>query len=152
MTDEIIGYTIDRRFEAPRQLVWEMFTMPEHFAYWWGGPSVEVPLDSLTMDVRPGGSWKATMIGPGREWTLDWAGEYLEVDEPRLLVMTLTDDPTDPARDFFRIELLDDGDGTLMHFAQGGGNLTPEQYELTRQGTSGFLDAIAERLAQLGAR
>lgn len=146
-TDE--GYTIERHFDAPRELVWQMWTKPEHFSYWWGGTSVLVPLDSIEMDVRVGGKWKATMVGPDAAWTIDWTGEYLEVDEPTRLVMTLTDVVGDTAREGFTIDFSDEEGGTHMTLTQSGGHLSAEQYEATRQGTDGFMDALAQRLAEV---
>lgn len=53
---------IARDFRAPRELVWEAMTDPSHVANWWGPRGFTTVTD--TMDVRPGGVWKHTMIGP----------------------------------------------------------------------------------------
>jgi len=74
------GFTIERTFDAPRDLVWKALTEPAQFAVWFGGDHAEVPVDSVSMDVRPGGTWAAHMIAGGAE--MDWKGEYVEVDEP----------------------------------------------------------------------
>lgn len=140
-----LGYDIERTFDAPRELVWKMWTEPEHFSYWWGGGAVDVPLDSITLDARPGGDWRATMIGEG--WSIKWVGEFREVDVPNRLVIAFTDDASNDARDTFTVVLSDEGDGTHMLLQQRGGNLTAEQYEQAREGTAGFMDAMAERLA-----
>lgn len=145
MTD--LGYDIERTFDAPRDLVWKMWTDPQHFSYWWGGTAVDVPLESITFDVRPGGVWKAQMVGEG--WSIDWVGEFWEVDEPEKLVIAFTDDASNPARDTFTVVLTEHGDGTHMLLQQRGGNLTAEQYEQAREGTASFMDAMAERLAEV---
>ena len=45
-------------------------------------PECEVPLTSVAMDVRPGGTWRLTMFaGPGRH-EIHWKGEYREVASP----------------------------------------------------------------------
>lgn len=142
-TDE--GYHIERTFDAPRELVWKMWTEPEHFSFWWGGTTVDVPVEKTRFDVRPGGEWKTTMVGEG--WSVDWAGEFREVDEPNRLVIAFTDEPANPARDTFTVTLTDLGGTTHMLLQQRGGNLTAEQYEQARQGTASFMDAMAERLA-----
>ena len=65
MTDD--GFAITRIFEAPRERVWSEWTEPDRFADWFGGPDGEVPLSTVSMDVRVGGVWKATMYcGPDR--------------------------------------------------------------------------------------
>ena len=143
MTD--LGYDIERTFDAPRDLVWKMWTEPEHFSYWWGGTAVDVPLDQTSFDVRPGGEWKTAMVGEG--WSVSWVGEFREVDEPNRLVIAFTDDPSNPARDTFIVTLTEQGAQTHMLLQQRGGNLTAEQYEQAREGTATFMDALAERLA-----
>jgi uncharacterized protein YndB with AHSA1/START domain len=56
------GITVTRVFDAPRERVWKEWTDPERFADWFGGKESEVPLSSVSMDVRPGGSWRLTMF------------------------------------------------------------------------------------------
>jgi uncharacterized protein YndB with AHSA1/START domain len=89
-TDEP-GIAVTRVFDAPRERVWKEWTEPECFADWFGGSEAEVPLSSISMDVRPGGRWRATMLsGPSRT-EIRWKGEYREVVEPERLVFTLSD-------------------------------------------------------------
>ena len=142
------GITITRVFDASRERVWRERTEPEAFADWFGAPTGEVPLTSVAMDVRPGGTWRLTMFaGPGRH-EIHWKGEYVEVSPPERLVLTITDQPGEDARtELVTVVLSDLGDGrTEMHFEQRG-SLPPEMYERTRAGWGGFLDRVAERLA-----
>jgi uncharacterized protein YndB with AHSA1/START domain len=140
------GFVVTRVFDAPRESVWREWTSPEAFADWFGGPDSEVPLDSVAMDVRPGGAWRATMYaGPDRR-EIRWKGEYREVDEPERLVFTLSDREGD-AYELVTVVLRDLGDGrTEMQFEQRGG-MRPEDYERAKAGWGGFFDRIAERLA-----
>ena len=48
------GIAITRVFDAPRERVWQEWTEPERFADWFGGAEAEVPLSTISMDVRPG--------------------------------------------------------------------------------------------------
>ena len=48
------GIEITRVFDAPRERVWQEWTEPERFADWFGGPESEVPLATVSMDVRRG--------------------------------------------------------------------------------------------------
>jgi uncharacterized protein YndB with AHSA1/START domain len=141
------GFAITRVFDAPRERVWKEWTEPHRFADWFGGPESEIPLSSVSMDVRPGGTWRATMFsGPGRRES-HWIGEYLEVAEPDRLVFTVSDRPGEPAHELVTVVLTDLGDGrTEMLFEQRGA-MTPEQYERTKEGWGTFFDRIAERLA-----
>jgi len=89
------GINIRRVFDAPPERVWAEWTTPDAFADWFGGPNSEVPLESVSMDVRPGGAWRLTMFAePGRR-QINWKGEYKEVDEPERLVFTVSDQPHD---------------------------------------------------------
>jgi uncharacterized protein YndB with AHSA1/START domain len=139
------GITMTRIFEAPREEVWKEWTEPERFADWYGGHAAEIPLETVTMDVRVGGGWRATMLYSGSE--IHWKGEYQEVVEPERLVFTVSDQPGDDKWELVTVVLTDLGDGrTEMHLEQRG-HMTPEQYERAGQGWSGFFDVIAERLA-----
>jgi uncharacterized protein YndB with AHSA1/START domain len=78
------GYemTIERLFEAPRELVFDCFTDPKHLAAWWGplGSSNEIK----ALDVRPGGQISLRMMGPSFDHVM--GGEYVEIERPRRLV------------------------------------------------------------------
>jgi uncharacterized protein YndB with AHSA1/START domain len=140
------GFTVTRVFDASREHVWREWTDPEAFADWFGGPQFEVPLSSVSMDVRPGGAWRATMFaGPGRR-EIQWKGEYLEVVAPERLVLTMSDQPGDDRFELVTVVLTDLGDDrTEMHLEQRG-RMSPEQYDRAKAGWAGFFDRMAERL------
>jgi uncharacterized protein YndB with AHSA1/START domain len=138
---------ITRVFEAPRERLWREWTEPEAFADWYGGEQGEIPLDTVSMDVRPGGTWRLTMHAGGRE--IEWEGEYVEVSEPERLAFTVTDQPGNPERDLVTVDLTELGDDrTEMRMTQSGGHMPPEAYERAKQGWGGFFDRMDERLKQ----
>jgi uncharacterized protein YndB with AHSA1/START domain len=51
-----------RVFDAPRALVWKVWTEPEHAPHWWGPAGFRTTTQQ--MEVRPGGQWRYTMHGP----------------------------------------------------------------------------------------
>lgn len=53
---------ITRILEAPRELVWEAWTNPEHIVNWWGPDHFITTIEK--MDFRVGGVWLHKMIGP----------------------------------------------------------------------------------------
>ena len=55
-------FVISRTFDAPRDLVWKVFTEPEHMKQWWGPKGVTVIKSE--MDLRPGGSYHYAMRTP----------------------------------------------------------------------------------------
>ena len=144
---DLLGITITRVFDASRERVWKEWTEPERFADWFGGPTSEVPLSTVSMDVRPGGFWRLTMFAePGRR-EIHWKGEYREVDEPERLVFTVSNRAGDDVYELVTVVFTDLGDGrTEMHFEQRG-RMTAKQYERAGEGWSSFFDRIAERLA-----
>jgi uncharacterized protein YndB with AHSA1/START domain len=142
------GFATTRLFAASRERVWREWTEPECFADWFGGEQCEVPLWSVAMDVRPGGSWRATMFcGPNRR-EIRWKGEYHEVAAPERLVFTITDQPGGVQYELVTVVLTDLGGGqTEMHFQQRG-HQSPDEYDRAKQGWGGFFARIDERLAQ----
>ena len=141
------GMSITRVFDAPRGRVWREWTEPAAFADWFGGPESEVPISSVSMDVRAGGKWRATMFASPGQREIQWKGEYREVVEPERLVFTVSDQPGEDSYELVSVVLTELGDGrTEMRFEQRG-SLPPETYERAREGWASFFDRIAERLA-----
>jgi uncharacterized protein YndB with AHSA1/START domain len=74
-----------RVFDAPRALVWEACTNPEHVRKWYGTGCMEVV--SCEIDLRVGGRFRYVLLGPdGNEYA--FSGEYREVDPPSRVVNT----------------------------------------------------------------
>ena len=140
------GIAITRIFDASRERVWAEWTEPEPFADWFGGGDAEIPLSTVAMDVRPGGSWRATMFAGAERLEIRWKGEYREVVEPERLVFTISDQPDDEAYELIVVVLTDLGDGrTEMRFQQLG-RMSAEQYKAAGSGWSMFFDRMAEHL------
>ena len=82
-SDREIGMT--RVFDAPRELVYQAYTDPNHVPHWWGPRRMTTTVD--TMDVRPGGAWRFVHHDPeGNEY--GFRGEFREVVPPERLVYT----------------------------------------------------------------
>lgn len=78
-------FVITRLIDAPRALVFQVWTDPVHMAAWWGPAGFTTPV--CEADVRPGGSWRIVMRGPdGTEYPL--TGGYREIVAPERLVIT----------------------------------------------------------------
>jgi uncharacterized protein YndB with AHSA1/START domain len=72
-----------RVFDAPRDLVWQMWTNSEHIAQWWGPKGFTNTIHE--MDVRAGGVWRFIMHGPdGRDYPNKIV--YVEILKPERLV------------------------------------------------------------------
>lgn len=76
-----------RAFDAPRSLVFKVWTEPEHLVRWWGPEGFTLP--SCEMDLRPGGAFRFLMRSPeGTDHRLH--GVYREIVPPERLVFTWT--------------------------------------------------------------
>ena len=76
---------IERVFDAPRSLVFEVWTKPEHLSRWWGPNYFTLPF--CEMDFRPAGRYRYCMRSP--EGVDHWVwGEYREIVRPERIVMT----------------------------------------------------------------
>jgi uncharacterized protein YndB with AHSA1/START domain len=81
--------TMTRDLDAPRELVWKVYTQPEHIVHWmaasdWTTPSAEV-------DARSGGRLKIEMRALNETEGFFFEGIYDEVIEPELLVLAIGD-------------------------------------------------------------
>lgn len=75
---------ITRLLNAPRDLVWEVWTNPEHIKNWWGPEGFTNSIDK--MEVWPGGIWQFTMHGPdGTDFRN--VHVYVELVKPERIVL-----------------------------------------------------------------
>ena len=72
---------ITREFDAPRSLVLEAITQPEHVQQWYG--MSEDGMRVCEIDFRVGGKWHYVLAGPPGEDDISFSGEYLEIDPPK---------------------------------------------------------------------
>ena len=70
-----------RLLNAPRKLVWDVWTNPDHLREWWGPDGFS--LTNKSIDVKPGGEWHFIMHGFGRDFINQV--NYLEVAEPSII-------------------------------------------------------------------
>lgn len=75
--------TVERTFNAPRELVWKAWTEPERIAVWWAPKGWTTSVQQ--MDVRPGGLWHYCMSGPNGAQSCGKT-YYSEVTAPERLV------------------------------------------------------------------
>src|SRR5258708_3567492 len=85
ITNEEQELVLTREFEAPRELVFKVWTDPKHVAQWWGPRGFTNPVCEL--DLRPAGAILIHMRGPdGTVYPM--TGVYQEIVEPERLVVT----------------------------------------------------------------
>lgn len=145
MTDH---FTVTRKLHARRELVFQSITKPEHFAVWFGTAAVDVPQESLTMDVRPGGEFRAVMLLPDGT-SINWQGEYKSVEFPSHVAMTLSDQPgDDPGLPvLFDLEAVDGG--TMLTIRQDRAGFSDDQVAATVAGYHAFIDDMEQVLRDM---
>jgi uncharacterized protein YndB with AHSA1/START domain len=138
--------TITRVFDAPRRLVWDAWTDPRQLVEWWGARGWSTPLDTVTLELRPGGAFRLTSVDEeGAEMPIE--AVFLEVAEPERLVI---EEPADGN--------WHDGATSVITFADLGGgrtevtlrstvNTTDDMRPLAEAGMGQSLDRLAEHLA-----
>lgn len=95
---------ITRVFDAPRELVFEAWTKPEHLTRWFGPKGFS--LTTQEIDVRVGGRWRFVFQGPDGA-TYDNRMVFLEVRRPELLIFDHgSDRDDDPGK--FRVTVTFD--------------------------------------------
>jgi uncharacterized protein YndB with AHSA1/START domain len=100
---EIKTFVISRTVNAPRELVWKVWTDPDHLQKWFGPKGVTMP--NCTMDFRVGGSFFYTMRNPdGTEMSGKWI--FTEITPPERIAVTssFTDSEGNTIRPPFPIE------------------------------------------------
>jgi uncharacterized protein YndB with AHSA1/START domain len=75
-----------RLFDAPRALVFEAMTNPEHIKRWWGNLDAGYSVPVCEVDLRPGGAWRFVNRHPKGE--AEFYGVYREIKPPERLVFT----------------------------------------------------------------
>ena len=78
---------LTRLFDAPRDLLFEAMTKPEHVRRWWGILNHQYSVPICEIDLRVGGKWKYGAKGPTGDLTVFY-GEYQEIEPPSRVVFT----------------------------------------------------------------
>jgi uncharacterized protein YndB with AHSA1/START domain len=103
---------LTRLFDAPRHLVFEAMTRPEHVKRWWGqlGEGYSVPVCEI--DLRVGGRWRFVNRHPKGEAAFH--GEYQEIAPPSRLVFTEIFEEFPDVVSVVTTEFTDEGGRTRM--------------------------------------
>jgi uncharacterized protein YndB with AHSA1/START domain len=136
--------TLTRTFDAPQQLVWDAYTVPEQIAQWWGPNGMHTPLEKITVELREGGAFNLTMVDwEGREYPSEMTIRSLSpIDQ--LVYGWGQQRGLDGGE--ITVTLSDDGGKTrlVQHFV---GEVSDEMFPMMEQGTNEQLDKLAGLLA-----
>jgi len=104
--------TMTRLFDAPRALVFEAMSKPEHIARWWGrlGEGYSVPV--CEVDLRVGGKWRYVNAFPKGQCA--FYGVYKEIAPPDRIVFTEIFEPYPDSGSLVTATLTDEGAKTRL--------------------------------------
>ncbi len=136
-----------RKFEAPREIVWEAITDPELIPRWWG--FARDATEVKKMDVRRGGQWQFVTRTSGGE-VVDFHGEYRDVKAPERLVYTFLVGGMEPGDGFVEITLVE-RDGVTELRDRGVFNSKEERDAVIATGMESGARETYERLSELVA-
>jgi uncharacterized protein YndB with AHSA1/START domain len=139
---------IVRDFAAPRAIVFEAWTKPEHVAQWWD-PSQE-PLASCDIDFRPNGAFRFVPRGAKPPFS----GTYREIVPPERLVFSTVVAPS--GAESIGILLFEERDGrTTLRLTIACGSKTDRDALIEMRvaaGTAQTLENLNEYAGRLASR
>ncbi len=156
---------ITRTLDAPRSLVWKVFSEGEHLARWWGPKGLEWV--SSTLDFRPGGRFHYCMRGDAG-YELWGKFEYREIEEPSRIVWINSFSDAEgntirapfmadfPLRILNSLTLKEDGDRTILRLQGAPLDATDAEWAVFKsmhgsmqQGFGGTFDQLDAYLQQI---
>lgn len=154
---------LTRVFAAPRDLVFQAWTDPEHFGKWWGPKGFTLAVSK--MDVRPGGMFLGSQKSPeGHEMWGKFVYQEVNAPEKLVFVQSFSDDQGNTVRapfnpnwplEIINILTLSEEDGKTSLTLRGGPHNATEEEQavfegmlpMLQQGFGGTFDQLADYLA-----
>lgn len=166
MTRESTEFVISRTFEAPRALMWGLWTEREHLMHWFSPKGMAMV--SCTNDLRPGGLMHYRLRGAdGTDIWGKWSYREIVPPERLVFIVSFSDEQGGTTRHPFApdwpLQML-----TTVVFAESDGETTvtvqwvpfeptdterrtfDAGHESMRQGWGGTFEQLAEHVARLG--
>jgi uncharacterized protein YndB with AHSA1/START domain len=90
-------FTLVRDFDVPRDLVYRVWTEPDHMSQWLFPRDVATPQETISQDLRVGGLWRWMMVNEQDGTRYPTVARFREVVEPERLVFTWGDEDNEGA-------------------------------------------------------
>jgi uncharacterized protein YndB with AHSA1/START domain len=149
-TQQDVVLQLSRRYDAPRERVFDAWTSPEVLKDWWAAqPTWHGEIAEV--DLRPGGAYRLGMKDPESGTVHIVAGEYKEVNRPEKLAFTWAWEghPLEPdgsSVTLVEIDFVQDGDATEVTLTHSG-FASEEISESHSHGWNGCLDSLGRYLS-----
>ncbi|HET9637332.1 MAG TPA: SRPBCC domain-containing protein [Gemmatimonadaceae bacterium] len=141
MADKLV---IKRSYNAPIDVAWDAWADPSKAKAWWGPRGFTAPV--VELDERPGGKWRAKMVGPdGAE--LWQHGVYREIVPKKRIVYTFIWDQEPDHEMLVTVDFVGSGNKTDITFQQTGFKSDGER-EGHKGGWGESFDRLGEFLEQ----
>jgi uncharacterized protein YndB with AHSA1/START domain len=135
---------IRRVFDAPRDLVFKVWTDRGHAIRWWGPKDFTTP--ELEMDLRPGGAWRAIIRSPdGKDYPQH--GVFREIVAPERLVFTFIWDDKPSEEMLVTVTFAERGRNTEITFRKGPFT-SVDSHDSEQQGWNEFFDRLEAYVAK----
>ncbi|WP_426997175.1 SRPBCC family protein [Pseudarthrobacter sp. N5] len=148
---ETYTLSMEREFDAPRELVFNAFMDPDQLAAWFGPEGVDTPRDRITVEPRVGGAWSLVMVyeddGVHKESPIN--SIITQYEPPRLIEAAEREsDESTAAGEVLRmrLEFEDIGGRTLLKLTQSGFT-SQEWVDMTREGWDSSFTILDKELA-----
>jgi uncharacterized protein YndB with AHSA1/START domain len=140
---------ITRVFDAPRDLVFRMWTDPRHAMHWWGPR--DYPAVHMEIDARPGGKWRHCLRATEDGRNLWQNGIFRDIVVPERLVFTFAweEDGERGLETLVTVTFVDEGGKTRVTFHHAPFQSVGERDGHQGGWTSGF-DRLDEFLSRPG--
>jgi uncharacterized protein YndB with AHSA1/START domain len=164
-TPDSIPFTLTRRFDAPRDLVFKVFSEENHLANWWGPPGMKITVKKF--EFRPGGSFHYKMTGEdGFTMWAKFVYRDIIVPEKIVFVNAFTDEEGNiisppfpdpwPVEIYYILTLSEEGNKTLLTLQSSTIHANAEEqqtfikgFDSMQEGFGGTFDKLQEYLAAL---
>jgi uncharacterized protein YndB with AHSA1/START domain len=142
--------TLTLLLDAPRALVFSLWSDPKHFAKWYGPNGFTVPVCEI--DLRPGGRLRLEMRAPdGASYPME--GTFTEVVAPERLAFATR---VGPSEDLTTVTFAEENGKTRLTLVTGFTKVSPETAEAAlanmERGWRQTLDRLAAHVAAVGGR
>ena len=139
------SFTIERRFDACPEELWDAWTDPDEVIHWWHPRDAHVQRETVHIDARVGGRFSYTMVHDRTGDSYPIAGIYRQIDRPERLVFTWgrADRPPETCP-LIEVDITPDGAGSRMVFTM---TRSDGRQDDAHKGWKDALEILADHLA-----